>query len=112
MFSTKSFIECTLKNEGHSLWLGQESYTGYVSAVYGRELVISVDEFKRGATLKNFVECGYNDGYDIIGSWVNDGKVYLDCCRHFDRRNNAENFARANKQLAFYCVDGGYVIDC
>jgi len=111
-YSTKSFIESTLANGGGTLWLGKEQYTGYTVAVYGRELIISVDEFKRGNTVKQFIECAYDDGYDIVGSWLHEGQIYLDCCRHFNYVNEADNYARANKQLAYYNISGAFVIEC
>jgi hypothetical protein len=111
-YSTKQFIDSTLANGGGTVWLGQESYTGYVVAVYGRELIISVDEFKRGSTLKQFIESAYDTGFNIVGSWVHEGQVYLDCCKHFNYVNEADNFARANKQLAYYNISGAFVIEC
>ena len=111
-YSIKQFIDSTLQNSGGTLWLGREQYTGYVVSVYGRELIISVDEFKRGATLKQFIESAYDTGFNIVGSWLHEGQVYLDCCRHFDDFKSAEQCALDNDQLAYYSISGNYVIDC
>jgi hypothetical protein len=109
--NTSQFIEYALKNGGYTNWLGTEKYTGYIVAVKGHELIIPIDEFKRGATVKQYTECAFDDGYDIVGSWLHEGKVYLDRCRWFSTANEADTFARKNKQLAYYNISGDYVID-
>lgn len=112
MFLTKRFIESTISNSGATFWLERESFTGYIVSVAGRGLIISVDEFKRGATVSQFIQAAYDDGFNIVGSWLHNGQVYLDCCRHFNYRNEADNFARSNKQLAYYNISGAFVIEC
>ena len=110
MFTNKQFIEDTIINGGATYWLERESFKGYVVSVFGRELVIPIDEFTRGNTVKHFVECAYNDGFNIVGSWLFEGQVYLDCCKQFDYLNEADNFARSNKQRAYYNISGAFVI--
>jgi hypothetical protein len=110
MFLTKQLIEDTLRDDGWTMFLANEKYTGYIVAESG--IIISLDEFKRGYTLTHFINNAYDNGYDLVGTWVNEGQVHLDRCVHFDRLNDADNFARKNNQLAFYNIGGDFVIFC
>jgi hypothetical protein len=123
MFTTKSFIETTQQTGGATHWFSKEQFKGYIVAAKGHELIISTDEFSKGFTPTIYLQCAYDSGYNLAGAWVNEGMVYLDgvltCgvvyldyCLHFDDYESAKQFATDNEQLAFYCIDGGYVIDC
>jgi len=112
MFSTKSFIENTKQNTGATLWFCNEQYKGYVVAAKGHELTVSQDEFNRGFTPSIYLQCAFDLGYNLAGAWVNGGVVYLDCCLHFNNYESAKQFALDNEQVAFYCIDGDYVIEC
>ena len=111
MFSTKSFIETTQQTGGSTHWFCNQQYKGYIVAAKGHELIISTDEFNRGFTPSIYLQCAFDLGYNLAGAWVNEGSVYLDCCLYFDNYKSAKQFALDNEQLAFYCIDGGYVID-
>ena len=110
MFLTKQFIDDTLRYDGWTMFLANERFTGYIVADSG--ITISIDEFKRGFTLTQFINAAWYDGFNLVGTWVHENQVHLDRCVHFSYLNEADNFARKHNQIAYYCLTSDQVIYC
>ena len=95
----------TLKNNGASYNLDNVAPTkGFMVATFGNELVINQKDFTK-EILKNFIESKLellqNKNY-CVGTWMDDGKVYLDISENIKNKNKAIFKGKINKQIAIF----------
>ena len=87
---------------------GNEPDYGYMVAVKGCERVVSLDLFNKDNILSYINLFRHKIGAgSYLGTWLNEGKVYLDVSVNFATLNEAIRFGRENKQLAIYSLNSG-----
>ena len=99
-------IEKILKNGGATLTRELEEAQDtkrYIVSVYGKEKVFKLNQLEElGQAVLSYAK-DLKKGY-YIGLWVNDNKVYLDVSTSFDRKNQAMDFGKNNKQIAIFDI--------
>lgn len=99
-------IEKIIKNGGATLTKELEEAQDtkrYIVSVYGQEKVFRLNQLEElEKTVLNYAK-DLKKGY-YIGLWVNDNKVYLDVSTSFDRKNQATEFGKNNKQIAIFDI--------
>ena len=107
----KTFAKQTLTSGGATMSLNTEvPTTGFFAAFQQFEKVVdgipsedALIECIADYTKKNAEVLALHD--TMIGSWVNEGKIYLDIVQHFTDREQAIAFGIQEKQLAIYDID-------
>lgn len=101
----KTIYQETLQNGGASYNLyGIAPKDGFMVAQMGAEEVILKENFTE-EILHNFINKNLNrlKNKDIcIGTWENEGKIYLDLSQNIKNRNQAIKQGIINKQLAIF----------
>lgn len=92
----KNIINSTVKNGGYS----SDMSNRYIVAIQQNELIVSIDKFNE--ELVSFYHKHIWKDDLILGTWINENKVYLDSSKGFDDLQMCMEFARENKQLAIY----------
>lgn len=87
---------------------------GYMVSLDGYEHTIPLKRFTP-KDIKNYIEKyskELNDGgFNLLGIWINKGKVYLDISRHFHWVHNAIDALKIHNQKAFYDIKQGKSFD-
>lgn len=98
----------TLRNGGLSVnpfYGSHEPKTGYMVALQGHELVIPVELFNYGSIV-DYLEKKSNllmgDASLFLGTWLNDGKVYLDISENVLNFDDAIIKGLNRQQLAIF----------
>lgn len=108
-----------LANGNNTQWLTKPQKTGYLVAIqkYGATLKPTYTGcFSRQQVcewlymvLRHFngdcIEPDFNTVGSTVGSWLNDGILYLDVCRWFADRNEAIAYGREQEQLAIWDIE-------
>ena len=103
------FYANTLANNGATISLNTlNPGMGFFVSIKGHEMKRSIKNFTLDV-LKNYIELHTDQlalEENFLGSWIEDGEVYLDISRHtFDERS-AMILGRLNKQKAIYSIHG------
>ena len=100
-------IEQIIKNGGATLTKELEEAQDtkrFVVSLYGKEQVFKLNQLEElGQAVLSYAK-DLKKGY-YIGLWVNDNKVYLDVSTSFDRKNQAMEFGKNNKQIAIFDIN-------
>ena len=88
--------------------------SGYMVSLDGYEHTIPLKKFTP-KDIKNYIE-KYGDelndgGWNMLGIWINKGKVYLDISRHYTFIYNALDALKVHHQKAFYDIGKGKSYD-
>lgn len=99
-------IEKIIKNGGATLTRELEEAQDnkrYVVSVYGQEKVFRLNQLEELEKAVLDYAKALKKGY-YIGLWVNNNKVYLDVSTSFDRKGQAMDFGKNNKQIAIFDI--------
>lgn len=114
MANLKEFLKATMKNGGASFNLvtGElNPKTGYMVALIGHEKIIAgvSDEKQLQYHIADYIKdkaillaSGITDDKKYLGTWVNDGKLYLDVSINFVDKAMAVEIATRSNQLAIW----------
>lgn len=101
----KTIYQATLQNGGASYNLyGVAPKDGFMVADFGAEEVILKEDFTE-EVLWNFISKNLNrlKNKDVcVGTWENEGKIYLDLSQNIKNKNQAIKQGIINKQLAIF----------
>ena len=98
-------LKQTLKNGGFT----PDNVKGrYIVATPSNELVKPLKHFNK-SLIRAYLRLA-NEQSLTIGTWVNQGKVYLDTIKGFEDLEEALEFARLSNQLAIYDREAGQEI--
>lgn len=116
----QTFFRDTINNGGSSFNLLTGEYNpndGFMVAIKGHELQIPVESFNH-KVLSDYIKknadlliSGITDD-KFVGSWVEDGIVYLDCSVKFERIVPALEAGIAQGELAIWDNKDKYSISC
>ena len=97
-----TIIKRTLANGGFT----SESVKGrYIVATPSNEKTVALNHFTK-SLVSAYARLAKQQGL-AIGTWVNEGKVYLDTVKGFEDLGEAINFASISNQLAIYDREKG-----
>lgn len=99
-------IEKIIKNGGATLTKELEEAQDtkrYIVSVYGKEKVFKLNQLEELEKAVLDYAKALKKGY-YIGLWVNNNKVYLDVSTSFDRKGQAMDFGKNNKQIAIFDI--------
>ena len=100
-----TIVRKTLKNGGFT----PDNIKGrYIVATPTDELVKPIKHFTN-SLVSAYTRLAHQQGL-AIGTWVNQGKVYLDTIKGFEDLEEALEFARLSNQLAIYDREAGQEI--
>jgi len=122
MKNKEQFIASTIENGGATMnpSTGDVPTSGYVVSMAGneqtyklfgndvvKEILVSgaVDLYVK----ENVVELSHPENY--LGSWIDDGMLYLDISRVYESEHDALREAVANGQKAYYDLDNAKTIE-
>ncbi len=105
-----SVVEDTLKDGGLTIkpFTGEKPASGYMVALQGYELQVPVSEFFTGIVADYIGEHAQKlmDNPSLcIGTWVNEGIVYLDLSENVGSRDKALELGRERNQLAIFNLE-------
>ena len=122
MKELKEFVASTIENGGATMNVatGDVPTSGYVVSMMGNEQTFPlfgndvVKEILISGAVKlfleeNIVEFVYAENF--IGSWIDDGLLYLDISNVYESEHDALRVAVANKQLAYYDISNAKTIE-
>jgi hypothetical protein len=122
MKNLKEFVASTIENGGATMNVatGDVPTSGYVVSTQGNEQTFQlfgnevVKEILISGAVKlfleeNIVEFVYAENF--IGSWIDDGVLYLDISNVYDNEHDALRVAVANKQKAYYDLNNAKTIE-
>jgi hypothetical protein len=103
------FIQETVKNSGcvFSLFGGYSPKTGYVCSILKEQHAMPENHFSAYAVaqfIRQHAEKFAQPEY-FLGSWINDGQIYLDVCFVTDNLYECLETAKVNGQLAIFDLD-------
>ena len=100
-----TIIKQTLANGGFT----PESVKGrYIVATPSNEKTVALKHFTK-SLVSAYARLANQQGL-AIGTWINQGKVYLDTVRGFEDLKEALDFARSSNQLAIFDRETGQEI--
>ena len=122
MKNKEQFIASTIKDGGSTMNVvtGDVPTSGYVVSIAGnehtyklfgnevvKEILVSgaVDLYVK----EKVVELSHPENY--LGSWIDDGMLYLDISRVYESEHDALREAVANGQKAYYDLDNAKTIE-
>lgn len=113
MFNAQSILRHTLDDGGYTVHL--EGYTpdrGYLVGTRGYELKVKLEDFTVN-TIKGYVKTNSHKlhGNNYLGTWVDNGYVYLDISQLVIGYTKALEKGLANNQLAVYDCEHKAVIE-
>ena len=122
MKNLKEFVASTIENGGATMNVvtGVVPTSGYVVSMQGHEQTFPlfgndvVKEILISGAVKlyleeNIVEFVYAENF--LGSWIDDGLLYLDISNVYESEHDALRMAVANKQLAYYDISNAKTIE-
>lgn len=105
-----SVVEDTLKDGGLTVkpFTGEKPSGGYMVALQGFELKVPVSEFFTGIVV-DYIEQHAQKLMDnpslCLGTWVNEGIVYLDLSENIQSRDKALELGKERGQLAIFNLE-------
>lgn len=114
MANLKDFLRSTIVNGGasYNVVTGElNPKVGYMVAISGHERIIEsvTNEKQLQYIIADYLKdkaiillSGITDNNKFIGTWVNDGKLYLDVSVNVSDRDEAIALAKAGNQLAIW----------
>lgn len=122
MKNKEQFIASTIENGGATMnpVTGDVPTSGYVVSMAGNEQtyklfgneVVKVILVSGAVDLyvkENVVELSHPENY--LGSWIDDGMLYLDISKIYESEHDALREAVANGQKAYYDLDNAKTIE-
>ena len=105
-----SVVEDTLKDGGLTIkpFTGEKPASGYMVALQGFELQVPVSEFFTGVVADYIGEHAQKlmaNPSLCLGTWVNEGTVYLDLSENIQSRDKALELGRERHQLAIFNLE-------
>ena len=103
-------VEDTLANGGLTIkpFTGEKPSGGYMVALQGYELQVPVSEFFTGVVADYIGEHAQklmSNPALCLGTWLNEGIVYLDLSENVPNREKALELGRERHQLAIFSLD-------
>ena len=103
-------VEDTLANGGLTIkpFTGEKPSGGYMVALQGYELQVPVTEFFTGVVADYIGEHAQKlmaNPALCLGTWLNEGTVYLDLSENVSNREKALELGRERHQLAIFSLD-------
>ncbi len=124
---TDAIFAARSDGSGHSHWFGckHDPVSGYVVGSAGNESIFDAAARNYNAVYADVVEkleflvgCGVDLCSDYlvrpvcIGSWVHDGKLYVDISAYHPEFEDALEWGRANDQIAIWDIAAGKDYPC
>ena len=105
-----SVVEDTLANGGLTVkpFTGEKPSGGYMVALQGFELKVPVSEFFTGVVADYIGEHAQklmSNPALCLGTWVNEGTVYLDLSENVPNREKALELGKERHQLAIFNLE-------
>lgn len=105
-----SVVEDTLANGGLTIkpFQNEKPETGYMVALQGYELQVPVSEFFTGVVADYIGEHAQKlmaNPSLCLGTWINEGVVYLDLSENIASREKALELGRERHQLAIFNLE-------
>ena len=105
-----SVVEDTLKDGGLTIkpFTGEKPAAGYMVALQGFELKVPVTEFFTGVVadyIGQYAQELMSNPSLCLGTWVNEGTVYLDLSENIASRDKALELGRERHQLAIFNLE-------
>ena len=105
-----SVVEDTLANGGLTIkpFTGEKPASGYMVALEGYELQVPVSEFFTGIVadyLGEHAQKLMSNPALCLGTWLNEGIVYLDLSENVGSRERALELGRERHQLAVFNLE-------
>lgn len=105
-----SVVEDTLANGGLTVkpFTGEKPASGYMVALEGYELQVPVSEFFTGIVADYIGQHAQKlmaNPSLCLGTWVNEGVVYLDLSENIQSRDKALELGRERSQLAIFNLE-------
>ena len=94
----KKIVQDTLSNGGYTNKAKEKNR--FVVAVKGHEKIVDIKDFSE-TTIKQYVE---ENGQEF-GTWLYQGKVYLDKVETFENKEKAISEAKKRKELAIFDLE-------
>ena len=103
-------VEDTLANGGLTIkpFTGEKPASGYMVALQGYELQVPVSEFFTGVVADYIGEHAQklmSNPVLCLGTWVNEGTVYLDLSENIASREKALELGKERNQLAIFNLE-------
>ena len=103
-------VQDTLKDGGLTIkpFTGEKPSGGYMVALEGYELKVPVTEFFTGIVadyLGEHAQKLMNNPALCLGTWVNEGAVYLDLSENVASRDKALELGKERGQLAIFNIE-------
>lgn len=110
MIDYKNIFDTTMKCGGitYNIRENQALTKGFVVALYGYELQIDLKDFTI-ETIKQYIKDNerafkiYKEA--VLGTWVNDDKVFLDISKVYNSKEYALTIAKNQGELAIFNLD-------
>lgn len=122
MKNLKEFVASTIENGGATMNVatGDVPTSGYVVSIesstktfplFGNEVVkeILISGAVKLYLEENIVEFVYAENF--LGSWIDNGLLYLDISNVYDNEHDALRVAVSNNQLAYYDLNNAKTIE-
>ena len=116
MFNIAEIIRATLKNKGLSINIkGENPISGYMVALRGREVAVEKSKPLSSLidTLQKFIsdnEFDLSQKHHYLGTWIYNGKIYIDIAFNYQDLNTSIDMAYLSKQISIYDVKNKEVI--
>ncbi len=105
-----SVVEDTLKDGGLTIkpFTGEKPASGYMVALQGYELQVPVEQFFTGIVadyIGQHAQKLMDNPALCLGTWVNEGTVYLDLSENIASRDKALELGKERNQLAIFNLE-------
>ena len=122
MKNLNEFVASTIENGGATMNVatGDVPTSGYVVSMTGIEktYVLFGNDVVKEILISGAVKMYVKDNDDILslpgmylGSWIDNGVLYIDISNVIDNEHDALRMAVANKQLAYYDLNNAKTIE-
>ena len=122
MKNLKEFVASTVDNGGATMNVATNDVptSGYVVSMMGNEKTYKLfgNDVVKEILISGAVKMYVKDNDDILslpgmylGSWIDDGVLYIDISNVIDNEHDALRMAVANKQLAYYDLNNAKTIE-
>lgn len=111
--TSQDLLFLTRRNNGHTLWLDDQIRSGGYVVAYGPGFTLPewVSEKHFQWSVERLSQQVRNDGANGIGTWIDDGVLYLDTVRHIETLEEALRLGQSANQIAIYSIAEELVID-
>jgi hypothetical protein len=122
MKNLKEFVASTIENGGATMNVatGDVPTSGYVVSMMGNEKIYKLfgNDVVKEILISGAVKLYVKENDDVLslpgmylGSWIDDGVLYIDISNVIDNEHDALRMAVANKQKAYYDLNNAKTVE-